>query len=82
MTIRVSTCGLFFCLPLCTALGDIGVNEMTKSQPFIVNASVVKGYVLGSGVSKTAAFGNLNFSQRSYLDSEIRIFSRISAGSV
>lgn len=82
MTMRVSICGLLFCLPLCAALGDIGANEMTKSHPFTVNASVVKGCVLGSGASDTDTFGNLNFGQISSLDSDIRIVSRIGAGSV
>lgn len=82
MEIRVSTCGLLLCLPLSTALGDTGVNDMTKSQSFTVNASVVKGCVLGSGVSDATSFGNLNFGQISSLNNNVSIVSSIGAGSV
>lgn len=43
---------------------------------------MVKGYVLGSGASDTNTFGNLNFGQTSSLGRDVRIVSRIGAGSV
>ncbi|WP_061795455.1 Csu type fimbrial protein [Serratia ficaria] len=82
MAKRISTCGLLLCLPLAAALGDTGVNDMTKSQPFTVNASVVKGCVLGSGVSDVATFGSLNFGQISSLNNNVSLVSSIGAGSV
>ncbi|CAI0749493.1 Uncharacterized secreted protein [Serratia entomophila] len=82
MAMRVSIYGLAFCLPLSAALADTGVNELSKSQPFTVNASVVKGCVLGSGVSDVTTFGSLNFGQISSLSSNVSIVSSVGAGSV
>lgn len=73
MTMRASICGLLFCLPLSPAQSDTGVNDLTKSQPFTVNATVVKGCVLGSGVSDVTTFGTLNFGQLSSLSNAVSV---------
>lgn len=82
MTMRASICGLLFCLPLSPAQSDTGVNDLTKSQPFTVNATVVKGCVLGSGVSDVTTFGTLNFGQLSSLSNAVSVVSSSGAGSV
>lgn len=82
MTMRASICGLLFCLPLSPAQSDTGVNNLTKSQPFTVNATVVKGCVLGSGVSDVTTFGTLNFGQLSSLSNAVSVVSNSGAGSV
>lgn len=77
---RHSFCGLLLCST--TAFGDTGINDLSKSQPFTVNASIVKGCVLGSGVSDVGTFGTLSFGQVSSLSSNISVVSSANAGSV
>ncbi|WP_434682287.1 Csu type fimbrial protein [Serratia sp. Je.1.23.a] len=79
---RVLLCSLLLCLPLSPAQSDTGVNDMSKSQPFTVNATVVKGCVLGNGVSDVATFGTLNFGTLSSLGHPVSIVSGSGAGSV
>lgn len=63
-------------------LGDTGVNELQKSTPLTVNATVVKGCILGSGSSDVSTFGSLSFGQVSSLASNISIVSSSGAGSI
>ncbi|WP_431222631.1 Csu type fimbrial protein [Serratia sp. L9] len=77
---RLSFCGLLLCSM--AAFGDTGINDLSKSQPFTVNASIVKGCVLGSGVSDVSTFGTLSFGQVSSLSSNISVVSSANAGSV
>ncbi|WP_413508349.1 spore coat U domain-containing protein [Serratia proteamaculans] len=65
--------------------GLLSVSEVcadTTSQAFTVNASIVKGCVLGSGVTDVTTFGTLSFGQVSSLSSNISIVSSAGAGSV
>ncbi|MFI8418181.1 spore coat U domain-containing protein [Serratia sp. NPDC078593] len=55
---------------------------MTKSQAFTVNASVVKGCLLGSGSSDVSTLGELNFGQVASLAENVSIVSSVNAGSV
>ncbi|HEI8865283.1 spore coat U domain-containing protein [Serratia sp. AKBS12] len=71
-------------LGLCSlaASADTGVNDLSKSQAFTVNASVVKGCLLGNGASDATTFGNLNFGQVATLSGNLSIVSSVNAGSV
>ncbi|WP_346828037.1 Csu type fimbrial protein [Serratia inhibens] len=79
---RISACGLLLWMTMPPAIGDTGINELQKSTPLTVNATVVKGCVLGSGNSDVTTFGTLNFGQISSLASNINIVSSTGAGSV
>nr|WP_187433356.1 spore coat U domain-containing protein [Serratia marcescens] len=54
----------------------------TVSQGFTVNASIIKGCVLGSGITNVTSFGTLSFGQVSSLSSNINIVSSAGAGSI
>lgn len=71
---RISACVLLLGMTAAPAIGDTGVNDLQKSTPLTVNATVVKGCVLGSGNSDVTTFGTLSFGQISSLASNISIF--------
>ncbi|CAI1857524.1 spore coat U domain-containing protein [Serratia plymuthica] len=79
---RISACGLLLGMTAAPVIGDTGVNDLQKSTPFTVNATVVKGCVLGSGNSDVTTFGTLSFGQISSLASNVSIVSSAGAGSV
>ena len=54
----------------------------TLSNPFTVNASIVKGCMLGSGSNDPTTFGNISFGNISALFSDINVVSAQNAGSV
>lgn len=70
------------CLLLAGLISACGASADTVSQAFTVNASIIKGCVLGSGVTDVTTFGTLNFGQVSSLSSNISIVSSAGAGSV
>ncbi|CAI2784734.1 Uncharacterized secreted protein [Serratia grimesii] len=70
------------CLLLAGLISAGGVSADTVSQAFTVNASIIKGCVLGSGVTDVTTFGTLSFGQVSSLSSNISIVSSAGAGSV
>lgn len=70
------------CLLLAGLISTGGVSADTVSQAFTVNASIIKGCILGSGVTDVTTFGTLSFGQVSSLSSNISIVSSAGAGSV
>ncbi|WP_370520304.1 spore coat U domain-containing protein [Serratia sp. YC16] len=68
---------------LLTALiGAPAAHADTVSQGFTVNASIIKGCVLGSGVTNVTSFGSMSFGQVASLSSPIKIVSSAGAGSI
>ncbi|MCP1106501.1 spore coat U domain-containing protein [Serratia nevei] len=68
---------------LLTALiGTPAAHADTVSQSFTLNASIIKGCVLGSGITNVTSFGTLSFGQVSSLSSNINIVSSAGAGSI
>lgn len=82
MAMRILSGGLLLLMMAPPVLGDTGVNDQQKTQALTVNATVVKGCILGSGSSDVTTFGSLNFGQISSLASNISIVSSAGAGSV
>lgn len=56
--------------------------SQTLSNPFTVNASIVKGCMLGSASNDPTTFGNISFGNISSLFSDINLVSAQNAGSV
>lgn len=70
------------CLLLAGLISAGEASADTVSQAFTVNASIIKGCVLGSVLTDFTTFGNLIFVQFSSLSSNISIVSSAGAGSV
>lgn len=79
---RISACGLLFWMATSPVFGDTGINDLQKNTPLTVNATVVKGCVLGSGNSDVTTLGTLSFGQISSLAGDINLVSSAGAGSV
>lgn len=69
-------------LLLTTLIGAPAAHADTVSQGFTVNASIIKGCVLGSGVTNVTSFGSMSFGQVASLSSPIKIVSSAGAGSI
>ncbi|HIF6623718.1 TPA: Csu type fimbrial protein [Serratia marcescens] len=69
-------------LLLTALLGATAAHADTVSQNFTVNASIIKGCVLGSGVTNVTSFGSMSFGQVASLSSPIKIVSSAGAGSI
>lgn len=82
MAMRILSACLLFWMLVPPVLSDTGVNDQQKTQALTVNATVLKGCILGSGSSDVTTFGNLSFGQVSSLASNISIVSSAGAGSV
>ncbi|WP_436286522.1 Csu type fimbrial protein [Serratia nevei] len=69
-------------LLLTALIGTPAAHADTVSQSFTLNASIIKGCVLGSGITNVTSFGTLSFGQVSSLSSNINIVSSAGAGSI
>jgi len=69
-------------LLLTALIGAPAAHADTVSQGFTVNASIIKGCVLGSGVTNVTSFGSMSFGQVASLSSPIKIVSSAGAGSI
>lgn len=69
-------------LLLTALIGAPATHADTVSQGFTVNASIIKGCVLGSGVTNVTSFGSMSFGQVASLSSPIKIVSSAGAGSI
>ena len=69
-------------LLLAALIGAPTARADTVSQGFTVNASIIKGCVLGSGVTNVTSFGSMSFGQVASLSSPIKIVSSAGAGSI
>ncbi|WP_152665251.1 MULTISPECIES: Csu type fimbrial protein [Serratia] len=69
-------------LLLTALLGAPAAHADTVSQNFTVNASIIKGCVLGSGITNVTSFGSMSFGQVASLSSPIKIVSSAGAGSI
>nr|WP_244889088.1 spore coat U domain-containing protein [Serratia surfactantfaciens] len=67
---------------LTALIGAPAAHADTVSQGFTVNASIIKGCVLGSGVTNVTSFGSMSFGQVASLSSPIKIVSSAGAGSI
>lgn len=59
-------------LLLAALIGAPTARADTVSQGFTVNASIIKGCVLGSGVTNVTSFGSMSFGQVASLSSPIK----------
>ncbi|WP_344290112.1 spore coat protein U domain-containing protein, partial [Microbacterium arabinogalactanolyticum] len=69
-------------LLLTALIGAPAAHADTVSKGFTVNASIIKGCVLGSGVTNVTSFGSMSFGQVASLSSPIKIVSSAGAGSI
>lgn len=74
--------GMSLAALLQNAVADTGVDDLSKSQAFTVNASIVKGCTLGSGATDVTSLGTLSFGNVSSLDAPVDVASTQNAGSV
>nr|WP_240775683.1 spore coat U domain-containing protein [Nissabacter sp. SGAir0207] len=79
---RLRRCWPLLCLLPWGASGDTGVDDLSRTQAFTVNATLVNGCVLGSGTSDVSTFGTLSFGSRSSLDTAADVASNQGTGSV
>lgn len=72
---------LLVCLsPLANA--DTGTDELTVSSSFNVNATVIKGCLIGGGATDVTKLGTLSFGAQSGLTGAVNVVSSSGAGSV
>ena len=68
-------------LLLAALIGAPTARADTVSRGFTVNASIIKGCVLGSGVTNVTSFGSMSFG-RGVLEQPDKIVSSAGAGSI